>query len=309
MQHRVVSLIASATEIVAALGYEHALVGRSHECDFPQAVERLPICSEPRIDVTGTSLEIDQAVKGAVREALSVYSVFKDELERLRPTLIVTQTQCEVCAVNLRDVQAAVCELVDSHPEIVACEPMDLPDIWKDFVNVADALGDRHAGEQLVANLQARLDVIRGKSDSLLMHPTIACVEWLEPIMIAGNWVPELVRIAGGEAVLAEDGKHSPYQSWEQLAAIDPAVIAIMPCGFDIPRTVQELHLLTRHPLWHTLSAVQSGRVYVTDGNQYFNRPGPRVVESAEILLEILHPQLPQLHHGTGWIRIEEIAC
>lgn len=305
-EHRIVSLIASATEIVAALGFEASLVGRSHECDYPPTVERLPVCSEPRIDVTGSSLEIDQAVKGAVREALSVYAVFKEELQRLQPTVIVTQTQCEVCAVNLKDVQAAVCELVDSRPEIVACEPMGLADIWVDIAHVAQALDSPEAGEQLNQSLQQRLENLRAQQSSLSQRPTIACIEWLEPIMIAGNWVPELVRIAGGEAVMAEDGKHSPYQSWDDLLSCDPDVIAIMPCGFDIPRTSQELHLLTEHPVWPQLKAVQTGRVFVTDGNQYFNRPGPRVVESAEILAELLHPTSGFRHHGTGWITLAE---
>lgn len=307
MKPRVISLIASATEIVAALGYESALVGRSHECDFPPTVESLPVCSEPRIDVSGTSLEIDIAVKGAVKEALSVYSVFKDELERLQPTLIVTQTQCEVCAVNLKDVQAAVCELVDSNPEIVACEPMGLSDIWIDIQNVANALGDPESAVRLNNSLKSRLDQIHIQYKSISHCPTLACIEWLEPIMIAGNWVPELVRIAGGEAVMAEDGMHSPYQSWEELAEIDPEVIAIMPCGFDIPRTIQEINLLTEHPLWNSLQAVQNNRVYLTDGNQYFNRPGPRVIESTEILVEILHETETPRHHGSGWIRLEEI--
>lgn len=307
MNHRIISLIASATEIVAALGYEDALVGRSHECDFPTAVEKLPVCSESRIDVSGTSLEIDIAVKGAVKEALSVYSVFKDELERLQPTVIVTQTQCEVCAVNLKDVQAAVCELVDSNPEIVACEPMGLSDIWIDIQNVANALDDPEAAVRLNKSLQDRLEAIRTEYQDVSHRPTLACIEWMEPIMIAGNWVPELVRIAGGEAVMAEDGKHSPYQSWEELAEIDPEVIAIMPCGFDIQRTVKEIELLTNHPLWNSLQAVKNNRVYVTDGNQYFNRPGPRVVESAEILVEILHEIDKPKHRGSGWIQLDEI--
>ena len=307
MPHRVVSLIASATEIVAELGYEHALVGRSHECDFPPSVERLPVCSEPRIDVSGTSLEIDEAVKGAVREALSVYAVFKDELQRLKPTVIVTQTQCEVCAVNLKDVEAAVCELVDSNPQIVACEPMELKDVWTDIQKVADALDDTEAGISLNAELQRRLNEIEVRRKMIEERPTIACIEWLEPLMIAGNWVPELVEIAGGKAIMAEVGKHSPYQSWDELAELDPDVIAIMPCGFDIARTQQELNLLTENPIWSSLSAVKNNRVFLTDGNQYFNRPGPRVVESAEILEEILHGQStsPQ-HYGTGWIRMSE---
>lgn len=306
MQHRVISLIASATEIVAALGYGDALVGRSHECDFPPEVERLTICSEPRIDVSGNSLEIDVAVKEAVREALSVYAVFKEELERLRPTLIVTQTQCDVCAVNLREVEAAVCELVDSQPQIVACQPMALDDIWADIHNVAEALGDPTAGELLINSLQTRLAKLKQECEACDTRPKVACIEWLEPLMMAGNWIPELVEIAGGEAILATAGEHSPYLTWEDLVQANPDVIAMMPCGFDIPRTLAELQLLTKHSQWANLNAVKTGRVYVTDGNQFFNRPGPRVVESAEILTEILHQRRPYKHQGSGWLRIDE---
>lgn len=304
MTHRVISLIASATEIVAALGYESALVGRSHECDYPASVEQLPICSRPRIDVSGSSLGIDTAVKDAVRDAFSVYEVLQDQLQQLQPTLIVTQTQCDVCAVNLRDVEQAVCELLDSRPQIVACAPMDLDDIWTDIQTIADALGDPAAGQQLVEVLKQRLEALHSRFADVPHRPTIACIEWLEPIMMAGNWIPKLVRIAGGEAVLAEDGQHSPYLTWEDLSTADPEVIALMPCGFDMARTRQELHLLYEHPAWNELQAVKHDRVYLTDGNQFFNRPGPRVVESAEIFAEILHPQPNPQHLGTGWVQL-----
>lgn len=301
-QHRIVSLIPSATEIVAALGYEHLLVGRSHECDFPLTVKQLVICSEPRIDVSGTSRQIDKAVVDAVRDALSIYRVFTEELERLRPTIVVTQTQCDVCAVNLRDVEAAVCELVDSKPSIVALAPMALPDIWDDIMHVAEAIGDVAAGKDLVAKLQSRLDAIASSHAQASRQPTIACIEWLDPLMVAGNWIPELVEIAGGQPVLCESGKHSPWVSWEDLQRSDPDCIAIMPCGFNIDRTMREIQLLTEHPIWLKLKAVRNNRVFLTDGNQYFNRSGPRVVESTAILSEIIRPDVGSLRHlGSGW--------
>lgn len=302
MEHRVVSLIASATEIVAALGYQDSLVGRSHECDYPAGVTDLTICSEPRIDVTGTSPEIDRAVKTTVREALSVYSVFRHELERLQPTHIITQTQCDVCAVNLRDVEAAVCDMLGTTPAIIALEPMCLADVWADIDRVAVALGDRESGIRLNESLRARLGELKGKVPSGTNRPKVFCLEWLEPLMSAGNWVPELVELAGGEPILCEAGKHSPYLTWDDLLAADPDAIAIMPCGFHIDRTMKEMHLLTQNPHWPKLTAVQNEKVYVTDGNQYFNRPGPRVVESAEILYEILHRSENSYgHHGIGW--------
>lgn len=306
MEHRIVSLIASATEIVAALGYEKSLVGRSHECDFPLGIEQLPICSEPRIDVSGSSNEIDQQVKASLRDALSIYTVFRDELQRLKPTLVITQSQCDVCAVNLADVQAAVCAMVESKPEIVSLEPMALSDIWSDIQSVADALDDSDAGHRLVESLQNRLQNLTTSLPESAARPTVVCIEWLEPLMPAGNWIPELVELAGGTSLLSEAGKHSPWMTWDDLTKADPDFIVIMPCGFSIERTKQELHLLTEHPRWSTLKAVCDKNVYLTDGHQYFNRPGPRVVESAEILAEIFHGSAINFdHEGTGWIRCQ----
>lgn len=304
-EHRIVSLIASATEIVSALGFESALVGRSHECDFPRSVERLPACSEPRIDVNGSSRDIDERVKSTVREALSVYSVHAHVLNELQPTHIITQTQCEVCAVNLQDVERAVCELTGCNPQIVSLEPMDLADVWLDIRKVATALDADARGDQLIARLQASLRKVEEQTSQIADRPTVGCIEWIDPVMSAGNWVPELVESAGGRCVLGKAGKHSPYVSWEDLVAADPEVIAIMPCGFDIRRTRGEMSVLTARSEWRDLQAVRNQRVYLTDGNQYFNRPGPRLVDSAEILAEILHPgRFDFGHHRTGWERL-----
>lgn len=305
MSHRIVSLIASATEIVAALGFRDCLVGRSHECDFPLDVLSLPACSEPRIDVTGSSLEIDRQVKAAVAESLSVYRVFRSELERLRPTVIITQTQCDVCAVNLRDVESAISEMIGSQPRVVALAPMALADVWDDIHRVADALTGADAARRLIASLRQRLDRLAARVPRTAIRPTVVCLEWLEPLMSAGNWVPELVELAGGHAVLCQAGQHSPWMTWDDLANADPDAILILPCGFDLARTERELHLLTEHPRWRDLQAVRHGQVFVTDGNQFFNRPGPRVVESAEIIAEILWPEDFHFgHHGTAWYRL-----
>lgn len=303
-EHRIVSLIASATEIVAALGMEESLVGVSHECDFPPSVKRLPACSEPKIDVHGSSREIDDRVKAVFQDSLSVYRVHADVLERLKPTVIVTQTQCEVCAVSLKDVEAAVCRLVGSNPTVVPLEPNELTDLWGDIQRVGTALGIPERAETLVAELQSRLEELSRATAVLPTRPSVACIEWIDPLMAAGNWVPELVEIAGGRNLFGEAGKHSPWMTWEELLARNPEIIAIMPCGFDIERSLAEMHLLSERPEWRRLSAVRNGRVYVTDGNQYFNRPGPRVVESAEILAELLHPERFRFgHEGTGWVR------
>lgn len=311
MTHRVVSLIASATEIVAALGCEGTLVGRSHECDYPPGIQRLPACSEPRFDIHGDSREIDQRVKQALSEALSVYRVDADTLERLQPTVIITQTQCEVCAVSLKDVQDALCRTVSSQPVVVALEPNSLADLWRDIERVAAALDVPESGRQLVQKCQERLaglsELARGWRGSS-GPPRVACIEWQEPLMAAGNWVPELVDLVGGENLFGVAGKHSPWMTWGELVAADPDVLAIMPCGFDIARTRSEMHWLTSRPEWSGLRAVRNGAVFLTDGNQYFNRPGPRVVESAEILCELLYPGVAALgHHGTGWIPWESL--
>ena len=299
---RIVSLIASATEIVCALGFEESMVGRSHECDYPPSVEKLPVCSSSKVDVDGSSRAIDDQVRAIVADALSVYRVDAALLDDLAPTVIVTQTQCEVCAVSLKDVEQAVCELVASEPKIVSLEPMDLGDVFTDIDTVAAALGRPERAERLNAGLTARLDAIRERTRQLADRPLVACIEWIDPLMHAENWVPELVEIAGGRVMLGEAGRHSGYFEFDRMAEADPDVIAVMPCGFDIPRTAAEMPPLAARPGWADLSAVRNGRVFLTDGNQYFNRPGPRIVESAEILAELLHPEVFDFgHRGSGW--------
>lgn len=303
MNHRIVSLIASATEIVCALGFESNLVGISHECDYPPTVTQIPVCSSSKIRTESSSAEIDNQVQTIVRDGLSVYKVNSELLDRISPSIIITQTQCEVCAVSFRDVEEAVCKLVSSAPSIVSLQPMELSDVWTDIQSVADALDDPESGKVLVSRLQDRLHSLRSKAQKIPRHPTIACIEWTEPLMIAANWVPELVDCAGGCNLFSKPGKHSGYLSLDELAASEPDVIAIMPCGFDIGRSLREMNSLTSSPEWKNLPAVRNQRVYVTDGNQYFNRPGPRVVESAEILAECLHPdEFDFGHQGVGWI-------
>ncbi len=303
MDHRIISLIASATEIVCALGFEKNLVGKSHECDYPLTIKHIPVCSSSKVQTELSSGEIDDQVRGIVNEGLSVYKVDSDLMNQLSPTLIVTQTQCEVCAVSLKDVELAVSRLVSSAPAIVSLEPMSLEDIWVDIQLVASALGVPDRGVELTANLQNRLRSIHHQTQKIAWKPRIACIEWTDPLMIAANWVPTLVDFAGGQNLFSESGKHSGYYSMDDLISQQPDVIAIMPCGFGIERCLREMEPLTSHLEWKNLSAVKNGRIYVTDGNQYFNRPGPRVVESAEILAECLYPeQFDFGHKWDGWI-------
>jgi iron complex transport system substrate-binding protein len=299
---RIVSLIASATEIVCALGFERDLMGRSHECDYPPSVHGLPVCTAPKFDTSGSSADIDRRVKDALRDATSVYHVDAELLRTLRPDVIVTQAQCEVCAVSLKDVERAVCSWVDAPVRVVSLQPNALADVWTDIDRVAQALDAPERGQTLVRGLQRRMYVIAETASKLDRRPRVACLEWIDPLMAAGNWMPELVELAGGANLFGQAGKHAPWLTWEQMAARDPDVIIALPCGFDLPRTRAEMATLAARPEWPRLSAVRNGQVYVTDGNQFFNRPGPRLVESLEILAEILHPEAFRFgHQHTGW--------
>ena len=306
---RVISLIASATEIVCALGLEHVLVGRSHECDYPPSVAALPVCTEPRFEVSGSSREIDESVRSLLRQsqvddALSVYRVHSDVLRELQPSHIVTQAQCEVCAVSLKDVERAVAQIAGCEAKIISLHPNSLSDIWEDIGRVAVGLEVAREGRRLVESLRQRMRKIREKTLSLDARPTVACIEWADPLMAAGNWTPELIEMAGGRNLFGIAGRHSPGMTFEHLIGQDPDVIVMAPCGFSLERTRQDLPLLTAQPGWEGLKAVREGRVYLADGNQYFNRPGPRVAETLEILAEILHPQVFGFgHEGMGWER------
>jgi iron complex transport system substrate-binding protein len=299
---RIVSLIASASEIIHALGLTPYQVGRSHECDYPAEILPLPICTKPSFPITGNSPEIDRLVKERLANALSVYEVFENELEKLQPTHIVTQTQCRVCAVSLEDVERALAGSLTTRPKLVALEPNSLEDIWSDIRRVAIACGVAATGEEMVFGYQDRMRQISAEARRAPTKPRVACIEWHEPLMAAGNWVPELVDLAGAENLFGKPGVHSPWMSWQELVDADPDVIITMPCGFDLNRTRDEMYWLTDHPNWPKLRAVENGEVYLTDGNQYMNRPGPRVVESLQILAEILHPvQFEPKLKGPGW--------
>jgi iron complex transport system substrate-binding protein len=293
---RIVSLLASATEIVAALGLKDHLVGRSHECDYPKSILRLPVCTSPKFPVTGSSVEIDRRVKEALRDDPSVYSVDAQLLNELRPDVIVTQSQCEVCAVSFRDVKAAVTQMT-VRPKIVSLNPNSLADVWDDIEAVAAGCGVPDRGERLVANLRDRMSTVTDRVRGL-PRPTVACIEWIDPLMAAGNWVPELVEMAGAVNLFGESGKHSPWMTWDELVHRDPEVIVVMPCGFDLARTKSEMPALTRRAGWTELKAVRTGRVWAADGNAYFNRPGPRLVDALEMLTEAFHPESIRIGHA-----------
>jgi iron complex transport system substrate-binding protein len=269
--------------MVDALGAIGLLVGRSHECDYPPSVRALPSCTRPLIDVEADSRAIDEQVKNSSRNALSIYEVFDDVLERLQPTHILTQVQCDVCAVSLRDVERSIASRLRSAPLLVALNPTSLADIWEDFRRVGEAVGV--PAEPLIAELQSRMAPVQ-RSD----RPTVACLEWIEPLMAAGNWTPELIDLAGGADVFGKPGLHSPWITWEQLLARDPDVIIVAPCGFDLARTRHEMRWLTDRPEFGSLKAVRTGRLFLADGNRFFNRPGPRVVETLRMIEQMIGP-------------------
>jgi iron complex transport system substrate-binding protein len=295
---RIVSLLASATEMIAALGCLDQLVGRSHECDYPPEVQSLPVVSTVQIDIDTDSAQIDAQIKRLAQskltlqesalKALSIYAINIDQLEALKPDVICTQTQCEVCAVSERDVIQALQHLTGLQPRIVSLSPHRLSDVWEDVLRVGGAVERYEQAQALVKGYQQQLERLRSATAQLGVKPRVTVLEWLDPLMAAGNWTPELVAYAGGENVFGEVGLHSPWLSWEELQAADPDVLVLSPCGFTLERTMVDVALLQQHPAWQSLRAVQNGRVYAIDGNQYLNRSGPRLVESAELLGHVL---------------------
>jgi iron complex transport system substrate-binding protein len=301
-KQRIVSLIASATEIVCALGLRNRLVGRSHECNYPADVLRLPALTQPKFNVEGSSAEIDARVRELVRDGLSVYRVDSEALKALEPDIIVTQDHCEVCAVSLADVEAATCTWTGRPVEVVSLKPDSMADIYADIARVAQVLGAAVAGKSMIGNMKGRLDAVRRRVIGC-KQPRVAFIEWVEPLMAGGNWMPELIEIAGGHNLFGHAGRHSDWMQWDELIAADPEVIVVAPCGYDLQRCLQELPLLQSKPNWAGINAVRSGRVCFADGNAFFNRPGPRLADSAEMLAEIVHPKTAtSIHKGFGWV-------
>jgi len=301
--------------MIAALGCLDQLVARSHECDYPPEVLRLPVVSRVQIDTAASSAQIDAQIKrlaqrmpgprDAAIQALSVYAIDVMLLQELRPDVIFTQTQCEVCAVSERDVMRAVERLTGLRPRIVSLAPYRLDDVWEDMLRVGEALGRRAQAMQLVQRFQQRLHHLHELTMQHGTRPRVAVLEWLDPLMGAGNWTPELLAIAGGENVSGEIGQPAPWLSWEEVLAADPDVLVLAPCGFTLERTMLDLPLLQHHPSWRSLRAVKAGRVYALDGNAYLNRSGPRLVESAEILSHMLWGPMPGIPIDEGsWMRI-----
>jgi iron complex transport system substrate-binding protein len=294
---RIVSLLPSATEIVCALGLESSLVGVTHECDYPAAVARLPKVTRTLIPHDASSADIDALVRERLQSAKALYTLDLPTLEALAPDLIVTQALCDVCAVAEAEVSAAACAL-PGQPRIVNLEPTCLDDVFACLGLVADAAGVAGRGREVVAALRARVDAVASRSRDVASRPTVGLLEWIDPPFSSGHWTPELIALAGGRPLLGTAGERSRTLAWDDVRAADPDVLLIACCGFDVARTRRDLPILAARPGFAALGAVRAGRVYVTDGNAYFSRPGPRLVDSLEILAHAVAPDVHPLPAG-----------
>lgn len=291
---RIATLLASGTEIVYALGLGERIVAVSHECDYPAQVRDKPRVTSTAVRVAASSAEIDAQVQEHTAQGRALYDIDAARLAELAPDLIVTQAQCDVCAVRYADVVEAVRRAPQlAQTRVVALNPMTLGGILDDVRAVGAAAGVPDAAERVMGELQARIDAVAAATRGLRAEdrPRVVCLEWIEPPMVAANWMPELLDLAGAAPGMTVAGRHSTYTDWADLRRYDPEVLIVMPCGFDLERTMIEFPRLREFDGWSELSAVRSGRVWAVDGNAYFNRSGPRMVDSLEILAHLVHPQ------------------
>jgi iron complex transport system substrate-binding protein len=294
---RIVSLLPSATEIICSLGLEDRLVGVTHECDFPASVQQLPKVTRTLIPTEASSGDIDRLVRERLQTDRALYTLDLPVLQRLRPDLIVTQALCDVCAVAEDEVRAAACILPGS-PRVINLEPQTLSEVLASIRQVATAVGvDRYADE-VIRGLTARVETVVARTAALQRRPRVALLEWLDPPFSCGHWSPELVRLAGGVEGLGQEGRPSRTLRWADVLTWQPEVVFIACCGFSVDRTLCDLPALQFVAGWQDVPAVRSGRVYVTNGSHYFSRPGPRLVDSLEILAHTLHPEVHPLPNG-----------
>ena len=300
---KIVTLIPSATEIVAFLGEKDSIVGRSHECDYPPDLNKIKKLTSPKINVDGTSGEIHKQINTILENSLSVYKVDIKELKKLEPDVVITQAHCEVCAVSLAEVEEIVAKHLNEKTKIISLQPNTLGEVFDDIKKVAEGLNlDKVTTEGLIKPLEQRVKNIQIKS--LKKKKTVACIEWIDPLMAAGNWIPEMVKISGGEDVFGKSGKDSHWITFDEIKNYDPEVIIFLPCGYNIEKTKEEVeNLLIKETKWSNLKAFKNKELFIVDGNQFFNRPGPRLVESLEIFAEIIQPNLFNFNHQqSGWI-------
>ncbi len=289
---RIISLLPSSTEIVCGLGLEDALVGISHECDYPASITDRPRLTTPNINIHADSRTIDREVRTLVRDGLSIYKIDTEQLRTLQPDLIITQDQCEVCAVPYAEVVDATRQVLGSQVEVLSLRPTMLHDIWDDIRRIGEATGHIGQADALLEALFDRVKAIMAESTTIKEPPRVAVIEWIEPLILAGNWVPEMIQIVGAHDGLGKMGEHSLPVEWRTVQDYAPDVLLIIPCGYKLDQTLVELPTLQNLPGWREMPAVRQGQVYAVDGNAYFNRPGPRIVDSLEILAGLIHPDL-----------------
>ena len=287
---RIVSLLPSSTEICFALGLGDHLVGISHECDFPPEVRGRPTLTAPKIDPCASSSEIDRQVRDLVGDGLSVYRIDEQRLQDLQPELVITQDACEVCAVSLEEVREATSRLLGADVEVLSLSPLTVTDVLDDILRVGRATETEARAHQLVADLQARLELLRRQTSSL-PTPRVLVLEWLDPPMVAGHWTPELIRIAGGDPILGHDATPTGPVGWDRIVEAEPEVLLVIPCGFRVEQSLEGMADLVGRSGFATIPAVGAGRVVIVDGSSFFNRPGPRLVDSAEIAAVAIHPE------------------
>ena len=302
---KIVTLIPSATEIVAFLGQKSSIIGRSHECDYPHDLNHVVKLTSPKINVDGTSGEIDKQINTILENSLSVYKVDVQKIKELNPDYIITQAHCEVCAVSFSEVENIVSKYLNESTKIISLQPNTLDDVFNDIKRVAKDLNiENKTNNKLIADLKERLTKIKELSSKQKIKPSVACIEWIDPLMIAGNWIPEMVEIAGGVNILGKSGNDSHWIKFKEILNKDPEIIIFLPCGFDINKTKEELNnYLKKNKDWKFLKAFKNNKLFIADGNQFFNRPGPRLIESLEILAEIIHPHEFNFNHKkVGWV-------
>jgi len=300
---RIVSLLASGTEIVVGLGAGEWLVGRSHECDNPPWVTELPMCTRPAFEISMTSGQIDAEVRRRLKAGEPLYHVDADLINSLKPDLLITQAHCAVCAVTPADVERAGCAVA---PQVLALQAGSVQGILDGIISIGQALDREKDAEDLVRAITSRIIAVH----HAVKHrraPSVVALEWTDPLFAMSNWGPELVEAANGHLVLGEKGEHSGVIDWHEVRDADPDWLVIAPCGFDLERTAREAATLEALPGWFDLRAVRQGQVALADGNKYFNRSGTTIVETVEILAEILHGY-PAGHHGKAWVRYPRLS-
>lgn len=302
---RIVSLLPSATEIVCELGLGSRLVGVTHECDYPSFVRSLPKVTRTLIPTDATSREIDSLVRERLGSERALYTLDLPLLERLHPDLIVTQALCDVCAVAESEVLAAARRL-PRRPEVLNLEPTTLDEVFECMHLVGQKAGAKSQAAEAVARLRSRVEKVEERSRSIASTLGVVLLEWIDPLFCSGHWTPELIRMAGGVELIGQAHQPSRQIAWEEVVRADPEVIVIACCGFDVERTRKDLPILQAQSGFSDLRCVRSRRVFMVDGNASFSRPGPRLVESVELLAHTLHPSVHPLPAG---VAAAESAC